>query len=361
MKYNQVYGKYSLGTGGWIEDSLFEKGQKDVYGKSIIDSYIKQVSLDLERIGVKKDLDKISIMDVGTGRQALALYAMGAKKITHYDISYTNVKEFSHYTKLNNIPIDSYHEDICNRNFNNNEKFDFIYLQGIIQHVKDAYMAIENLSKASHLNSKMWFYNYQAGPLNHLYVEVLRKVLPNNINYEDLILKLKKYNLSAKNIDTIVDDLGCTFRNLISNDSYKKALEKFGYVRYYTKDVAEQSKGLDLKLKRTACISAFKKTNNFQESIKVNSTDLTHLDHFDPKNFLPEQRSYVNHANIIFQEIINKNIKVNLPESNFVDVCIPLLKGLALQDINKPFIENQKKLIDNLKATSQRFDNFIAT
>ena len=360
MKYNQVYGKYSLGTGGWIEDSLFEEGQKYVYSKSIIDSYIKQVALDLERIGIKKDLDKISIMDVGTGRQALALHAMGAKKITHYDISHTNVKEFSHYTKLNNIPIKSFHEDICNINFNNNEKFDFIYLQGIIQHVKDAYMAIKNLSAASHQNSKIWFYNYQAGPLHHLYVEALRRLLPNNINYEDLILKLKKYNLSAKNIDAVVDDLGCTFRNLISNDSYKKALEKFGYVRYFTKDVAEQSKGLDLKLKRTACISAFKKTNYYLDSIKVKSSDLIHLDHFDSKNFLPEQRAYVNQANIILQEIISKNSKVNHYENNFVDVCMPLLKSLALHDINKPFIDNQKELIDNLKATSQRFDNYIA-
>ena len=190
MKYNQVYGKYSLGTGGWLDDSLFEKGQKDVYSKSIIDSYIKQVSLDLNRIGLK-NLDKLSIMDVGTGRQALAFHAMGAKKITHYDISDTNVKEFSHYTKLNNIPINSFHEDICNINFNKNEKFDFIYLQGIIQHVKDAYAAIKNLSEASLQNSKIWFYNYQAGPLCHLYVEALRMIAPDNINYEDLILKAK--------------------------------------------------------------------------------------------------------------------------------------------------------------------------
>ena len=359
MKYNQVYGKHSLGTGGWLEDSLFEMGQKDVYSKSIIDSYIKQISLDLCSIGIKEDLDKISVMDVGTGRQALALHAMGAKKITHYDISLTNIKEFSHYTKLNNIPIKSFHEDICNTNFNNNEKFDFIYLQGIIQHVKDAYSAIKNLSEASNKGSKIWFYNYQAGPLSHLCVEALRRLAPNDINYEDLILKLGKYKLSAKNIDTIIDDLGCTFRNLISNDNYKKTLEKFGYTRYFTKDVAEQGKGLNLKIKRSACISAYKKNNAYQDNIKINSADLVHLDHFESKNFLSEQRPYIDQANIIFQEIFSKNSKITHSEDSFVDTCIPLLKSLALHDSNKPFSENQKELIDNLKATSQLFDNFL--
>ena len=359
MKYNQVYGKYSLGTGGWLDDSLFEIGQKDVYSKSIIDSYIKQVSLDLNRIGLK-NLDQLSIMDVGTGRQALALHAMGAKKITHYDISSTNVKEFSHYTKLNNIPINSFNEDICNTNFNKNEKFDFIYLQGIIQHVKNPYIAIKNLSEASLQKSKIWFYNYQAGPLHHLYVEALRMLAPDNLNYKDLILKLKKYNLSVKNIDAVVDDLGCTYRNLIKNDNYKKALEKFGYTRYFTKDVAEQNKGLDLRLKRTACISAFEKTNDFQDSIKINSVDLIHLNHFDSNNFLSEQKSYVHEANIILQQIISKNSKIYDRENNFVDACIPLLKSLALHNINKPFIENQKELIDSLIATNQLFDNFVA-
>ncbi len=54
MKYNQVYGKFSLGTGGWIKNSLFEKGREDVYSRSIIESYVKQVSLDLTRIKIKK-------------------------------------------------------------------------------------------------------------------------------------------------------------------------------------------------------------------------------------------------------------------------------------------------------------------
>ena len=56
-------------------------------------------------------------MDVGTGRQALALYKLGAKNVDHYDISQTNIKNFTRYLKANNIPIII--SDICDINFNN--------------------------------------------------------------------------------------------------------------------------------------------------------------------------------------------------------------------------------------------------
>ena len=36
--YNQVYGKYSLGTGFWLEEPLFIKGKKHPYDDDIIES-----------------------------------------------------------------------------------------------------------------------------------------------------------------------------------------------------------------------------------------------------------------------------------------------------------------------------------
>ena len=273
------------------------------------------------------------------------------------NISSTNIKNYTQHTQLNDIPIKSFNVDICDRNFNDGEKFDFIYLQGIIQHVKDAYSAIKNLSEASKQGAKLWFYNYQAGPIHHLYAEALRKLIPRNINYESLIMKLKNYSFSSKNIDMIIDDLGCTYRNLIKNDNYKRVLEKFGFSRYFTKDLEEQKNGLDLRTKRTACISAYKKSNSVQNSNKINSSDLIHLSHFKPENFIPEQRDFLNEVKFALNVIISKKNKIDVQHDKLFDMCIPLFRGLALHDLHKPFKENKKKLIDDFKHTSQLFGN----
>ena len=99
MKYNQVYGKYSLGTGSWLSDELFELGKTSIYDERIIKSYVKQVSKDLKLISVIEKIKKLNVMDVGTGRQALALSQLGAKSINHFDISEANVNQFRDFLK----------------------------------------------------------------------------------------------------------------------------------------------------------------------------------------------------------------------------------------------------------------------
>ena len=293
MKYNQVYGDRSTGTGFWLEDSLFELGKVDMYHKDIIDSYINQVSIDLQRISVLDYIKDYVTMDVGTGRQAIAIHRLGAKAVNHFDISEANIQRFNSYIKKNDISIKSKLADICDENFNDKKLFDFIYLQGIIQHVRDPYLAIKNLSFASKNNTKIWFYNYQAGHLVHLYSDAFRKILSKNINFDTLITQLKNKNFSTKSIDGIIDDCGCTYRHLIANDVYKKALEKFGFNRFFTKDVEIQDKGLDLKTKRAACISGFIKSKKYDEKNKITSKDFIHLDHFNPDNFFALARLYI--------------------------------------------------------------------
>ena len=107
MKYNQVYGVRSTVTGFWLEDSLFELGKVDMYHKDIIDSYINQVSIDLQRISVLDYIKDYVTMDVGTGRQAIAIHRLGAKAVNHFDISEANIQRFNSYIKKTDISIKS--------------------------------------------------------------------------------------------------------------------------------------------------------------------------------------------------------------------------------------------------------------
>ena len=149
----------------------------------------------------------------------------------------------------------------------------------------------------------------------------------------------------------IVDDLGCTYRNLIANENYKEILEKFGFSRYYKKDVMKQNNGLDLRTKRTACISAYTKTGY---CIVKNNTrnNLQHIDHFNYKKFIPEQRNFIKEINEVFKKITLKKNNQNF-KKNFVDACIYLFKGYTSHDPKNNFFNNQKKILDCFSKTSQ--------
>ena len=340
MKYNQVYGTHSLGTGAWIDDNTFNLGKRDIYNEKIIDSYTVQVAKDLAMISIRDKIKDYKVMDVGTGRQALALKKLGAKEIDHYDISSENVKNFTEFLQKNSLEIKSLQADICDNNFNKGAKYDFIYLQGIIQHTRSPYNAIENLAKASKNNAILWFYNYQAGPMIQLYVEALRKFLPLKLlKLDKLNYQLLSLDFSLKEVDIILDDCGCTYRHLINNEIYKKALEKFGFTRYFTKDVNNQANGLDLSVKRSACISGFIKKKLENKKIIVEEKDLKHLDHFEAKNFKEDQRDFINKVKKILESIIQKiNHKT---QEEIVEIAYPVFKQIVNFDNTKPLKVNQ--------------------
>ena len=65
---------------------------------------------------VLNKLKNYSVMDVGTGRQSLAILNMGAKSVDHYDISLNNVRKFKKEIKSYKN-ISSLNADICEKKF----------------------------------------------------------------------------------------------------------------------------------------------------------------------------------------------------------------------------------------------------
>ena len=125
------------------DDRLFEKNIKFPFSNLVIKSFKKQVTKDLKRIKIFHKIKKLSVMDVGSGRQAVAFLKLGAKSVDHYDISVNNTKKISAHCK-NEKNFVSKKGDICERNFNKNKKYDFIYLQGVISSYKKS---ISSLTK----------------------------------------------------------------------------------------------------------------------------------------------------------------------------------------------------------------------
>ena len=147
--YNQVYGKFTSGAGGWLDEKIFSDSLINSFSDTLIDNYITQISIDINRLDPKFSINKKVIMDVGTGRQALAFSKLGADIVDHFDISENNIELFNNHLSKQNLSIISKQQDICDKSFVISERlnrYDCVYLQGIIHHVKDPYKALKNIS-----------------------------------------------------------------------------------------------------------------------------------------------------------------------------------------------------------------------
>ena len=176
--YNQIYGKLSLGTGSWLSKKNFKKPNQDIFGSKVIDTYKTQILQDLLRMNIENKINKMSVMDVGTGRQALAFEQLGAKKVDLYDISKSNFLRFKKYKKKEKTKINCYNFDICSNAFLKiKKKYDLIYLHGIIQHTSDPQKAIINLKKKLNPNGIIWLYFYNLGSPISIYIDTAKRIL----------------------------------------------------------------------------------------------------------------------------------------------------------------------------------------
>ena len=327
-KYNQVYGNYTFGTGSWMDDELYERGVLDPYDDEVIKSYVSQVSKDLDRIGVLDSVTEFSVLDVGTGRQALAFSRFPAKSIQHYDISEQNIQRFQSFLKSNKVAIVSRRMDISSDQMVESSVYDLIYLQGVIQHVKDPNTAIFNLARSCKLQGIMWLYHYQCGSPVHIYAEVAREIMGTDFDLDTMLKLYKIANLSPKVISNIMDNIGCSYRYLLKTNYYKQCMERYGFRQFYRKDIANDAEGLDISATADACIGGYRK--EFDEPNKVKEPNLpVSVDHLEPKNYIDAQRQLISDLRNIRDEIKRNVLAGGMTQLEVMVVILPLLKAMT--------------------------------
>jgi SAM-dependent methyltransferase len=206
--YNQIYGKFSQGTGSWLKNKDFVKFKNLFVNKEILETYEVQIMQDLLRINKLRKIKNMSVLDVGSGRQALAFETLSAKKIELVDISEFNVNRFQNYKRINQTKIVCKRFDICSKKFLDfQSNYDLIYLHGIIQHTKNPVLAIRNLVKKLNNNGILWFYFYQLGSSKNIYLQLQRDIFKNSSLTLNYFKNFNFKNLSNIEIDGLFDDI----------------------------------------------------------------------------------------------------------------------------------------------------------
>ena len=345
-KYNNknFYGKFTSGAS-------FFNSNKNLFHKKNIKYFNYQLKKNLKKMKLtEKEINNKIVMDVGSGRQALAFLPLNPKKIYHYDISYLNIKRFNKFIRKNKIgdKIISKQLDLT-RNKLPKKKFDFIYLHGIIQHTERVNVAIENLCSSLKVNGSMWFYFYRPGSLHVFLGSVQRKLIKdNNINIKKFYSYVKRKKLGFNFIDSIMDDCFVPIRQLFYPSDYRKFLSNnschvFGntFVTKYRNNVnfLKYHQSATFFVKKNINTPS-KKDNLLRRGYSVNVLD---------KNLYYKEKN----IQLLLKMIKQANYE---NKSDIIDLIIFIekIKNIITKEFLKDHSLNKKKYINLIKRLNNR-------
>ncbi len=177
MTRADVYGRYSLGSGAILADK--DRVWSELDDGEVIASYERSMRRDLAKAGIPVEaLANWHIMDVGTGRQALAFLKMGAPRVSHFDISPENVARVERHVGARDLGgrLTSTCCDLVATELGRS-RFDFVYLNGIVQHFSDVGRGLANCIRALRPDGLLWLYFYRSGTFDNFVLYMLRTLV----------------------------------------------------------------------------------------------------------------------------------------------------------------------------------------
>ena len=185
-----VYGKYSLGSGAILSDP--NQVWSTLADPQIVAEYEISMRRDLAKSGIPiSSLSDWDVMDVGTGRQALAFLSMGARHVVHHDISVENVARIEAHIREAALSgrLETRCCDIVEIDLGR-ERFDFVYLNGIVQHFSDVGRGLTNCMKALRRKGYLWLYFYRSGTFDNFVLYMLRTMATgSNVVTNDALMR----------------------------------------------------------------------------------------------------------------------------------------------------------------------------
>lgn len=221
-KTGSFYGKYSFGN---------------LYDEILTEEHIKKglnhVVDDLKHAGCYNSFPGSEAMDVGTGRQAIALSMLGAKSVSHYDLSSEHVSRFKNLlsNEYKHYNITSSQIDLC-RDSPTKESFDFVLLNGIVQHFSNPAVGLKNCANAVKKDGKIWVYFYRHGSFKWFVCSMIRKLLHYKMVDFGFLSSALIYgdgDYSVGVVSAIMDDFFTPYVYLYTPSEYINFMQMIGF------------------------------------------------------------------------------------------------------------------------------------
>lgn len=127
--------------------------------RAIVMQCLVEAGFDLEH------LHRLSVLNVGTGREAVVFYALGVQSVYHYDLSSRSVNSLEKWRRDNSAhTVTTRQADICLPGaLDLSAVVNFCYLRGVLHHLEDPSSATRNLIAATRPGAVMHFRIYRSG------------------------------------------------------------------------------------------------------------------------------------------------------------------------------------------------------
>lgn len=145
------------------------------------------ISRNLAELGVATgSLPSLSVLNIGTGREALVFHQLGAGEIFHFDVSSRSVQNLQDLSRKDGFSnIHSMRSDICEPEaLDLDNEIDLVYLNGVLHHLHATGIAVKNIANSLRPSAHIFFRIYRSGSLGFFVVDFIRRL----ISYEDFQL-----------------------------------------------------------------------------------------------------------------------------------------------------------------------------
>ena len=148
------YAKYSHGRqfGSSTSGKMYEELKNN-----ILNNDIKVLGINVD------DLKRWTVLNIGTGREAVVFSSLGAKIVEHYDLSEQHVKQTKDYAeKMDLVNLKSFQADVVMETLPV-EMYELVYTNGVVHHFSDPVKGIVNLVNSLKKKGYMYLRFYRSG------------------------------------------------------------------------------------------------------------------------------------------------------------------------------------------------------
>ncbi len=333
----QIYGKYSLGSGSILPDSNLL--YSDIDNPEVIEAQKKSIIKDLHKAGISIDkIKNYEIMDVGTGRQAIAFHLLGAKKVKHYDLSPENAARMKSFIDANSLQdgITTECVDLMEYTLPKN-KFDLVFLHGIAQHFSNVAAGLINCMEAVKEGGYLSLYFYRSGTFFHFLVYLIRDLIGKDVNHKECfvnsILLYSDGYQPNRYVSNIMDSFFVPHMHLYAPQSYLAFVDECGFKVVSSSKLDPLGRDIDHTYAYPNVVLTCQKT----EAKDLRRCDLDILsprkavDQLDPNNYSPDDKEIL--KTIKGYALMKETVLLkNPPASVIMSIAFKLYGFLASMD-----------------------------
>jgi 2-polyprenyl-3-methyl-5-hydroxy-6-metoxy-1,4-benzoquinol methylase len=177
----------------------------------VLRKYRHRIQTELERFGIAVDqLRDKTILDIGSGWQAIVFQQLGCRQVYHLDINSRHVEFLNRYCADNQIAnIISEQTDIS-LSLGSAKQIDLAFVAGVYHHLHDREGFIKNLLPNMAANSDILFRIYRAGTWSRWLTSALRMASVGRLTPTQLLSAyrlLHPYGEDNQFVGDMIDDL----------------------------------------------------------------------------------------------------------------------------------------------------------